>query len=210
MEELEITGKTVEQAVSEAETRLGVSRDEFEVVVVRQGRSGVLGIGSEKAVIRVKPLGPPKEDVIEIATEILERLLELMGVGGKVEASSDEMPIVLNIEGEDLGILIGRRGQSLSSLAYIVKLMVASQLKTWLPLSVDVGGYKKRRYDSLRQLALRLAEQVNLRQHSITLEPMPPDERCIIHLALADHPDVLTHSIGKGGGRKVVILLRED
>jgi len=210
MEELEITGKTVEQAVSEAETRLGVSRDEFEVVVVRQGRSGVLGIGSEKAVIRVKPLGPPKEDVIEIATEILERLLELMGVGGKVEASSDEIPIVLNIEGEDLGILIGRRGQSLSSLAYIVKLMVASQLKTWLPLSVDVGGYKKRRYDSLRQLALRLAEQVNLRHHSITLEPMPPDERCIIHLALADHPDVLTHSIGKGGGRKVVILLRED
>jgi len=210
MEELEITGKTVEQAVSEAETRLGVSRDEFEVVVVRQGRSGVLGIGSEKAVIRVKPLGPPKKDVIEIATEILERLLELMGVGGKVEASSDEIPIVLNIEGEDLGILIGRRGQSLSSLAYIVKLMVASQLKTWLPLSVDVGGYKKRRYDSLRQLALRLAEQVKLRRHSITLEPMPPDERCIIHLALADHPDVLTHSIGKGGGRKVVILLRQD
>jgi spoIIIJ-associated protein len=88
--------------------------------------------------------------------------------------------------------------------------MVASQLKTWLPLSVDVGGYKKRRYDSLRQLALRLAEQVKLRGRSITLEPMPPDERCIIHLALADHPDVLTHSIGKGGGRKVVILLRED
>jgi len=210
MEELEISGKTVEEATNKAEEQLAMSRDQFEVVVVKEGRSGVFGIGSEESVIRVKPLVTPGEDVVKVATEVLETLLGLMGVTGVVEVLSEEMPVSFNIEGDDLGILIGRRGQALSCLQHIVRLVVAGRLKTWLPLNIDVCGYKERRRESLQSLALRLAEQVGLRRRAITLEPMPPDERRIVHLALADHPEVVTNSIGEGEDRKVVILLRRE
>jgi len=155
-----------------------------------------------------KPLSPPEADIARVATEVLQTLLRLMGVTCVVESSSAEIPVSLDIEGDDLGILIGRRGQTLSCLQYIVRLMVASRLRAWLPLNVDVCGYKEHRRDSLQRLALRLAEQVKLQQRSITLEPMPPDERRIIHLALADDAEVVTHSIGEGEDRKVVILLK--
>jgi spoIIIJ-associated protein len=108
-----------------------------------------------------------------------------------------------------LGILIGRRGQTLASLEYITKLVVVGRLKAWIPLTVDVGGYKKHRRDSLQRLALYLAEQVKSRRHAITMEPMPADERRIVHLTLADDPDVTTQSIDEGEHRKVVILLRQ-
>ena len=206
MEELEITAKTVEQATEEAEKRLGIGRDQFETVVVKEGKSGIFR--GEGAVIRVKPLVPLEKDIVGVAIEVLENLLGLMEVTGAIKASSGEIPIALDIEGDDLGILIGRRGQTLACLQYIVRLIVAGRLKAWLPLSIDICGYKKRRRDSLQKLALRLAEQVKLRHRAITLEPMPADERRIIHLALANHPDVVTHSVGEGEDRKVVILLK--
>ena len=210
MEEREITAKTVEQAIEEAERQLGISRDQFEVEVVREGKSGVLGVRGKEAVIRVNPLKPPEEDVVRVVTEVLGTLLRLMGVTGRVEVLSDEIPVTLNIEGDELGILIGRRGQTLASLGHITKLIVAARLKAWLPLNVDVAGYKKRRQDSLQRLALYLAEQVKSRHSAITMEPMPPAERRVIHLSLADHPDVVSHSIGEGENRKVVILLKSD
>jgi spoIIIJ-associated protein len=142
--------------------------------------------------------------------EVLDTLLRLLEVAGKVEVLSDEIPLALDIKGDDLGILIGRRGQTLAALEYVTKLMVAGRLKTWLPLSVDVAGYRKRRYDSLQKLALYLAEQVKSKRSPITMEPMPADERRIIHLTLADNPDVTTQSIGEGENRKVVILPREE
>ncbi len=206
MEELEITAKTVEQATEEAEKRLGIGRDQFETVVVKEGKSGIFR--GEGAVIRVKPLVPLEKDIVGVAIEVLENLLGLMEVTGAIKASSGGIPIALDIEGDDLGILIGRRGQTLACLQYIVRLIVAGRLKAWLPLSIDICGYKKRRRDSLQKLALRLAEQVKLRHRAITLEPMPADERRIIHLALANHPDVVTHSVGEGEDRKVVILLK--
>jgi spoIIIJ-associated protein len=209
MEEMEITAETVEQATKEAEKQLGASRDQIETVVIRKGKSGFFGIGSEEAVIKVKPLARPDKDV-EVATDVLETLLRLMGLVSVVEASRDEMRLILNIEGDDLGILIGRRGQTLACLQYIVGLIVAGRLKAWLPLNVDVCGYKKRRCDSLRELALRLAGQVKLRRRSVTLEPMPPAERRVIHLALTNHPDVITHSIGEGISRKIVISLERS
>jgi len=209
MEEIEIIAATVEQAIEKAEAQLGMSRDQFEVEVVKEGRSGILGVGSKEALIRVIPANLQERDVVKVVTEILETLLELLGVTGKVEVLSEEIPLVLNIEGDDLGILIGRRGQTLASLEHITKLMVAGRLKAWLPLRVDVGGYKKRRHDSLQRLALYLAEQVRSRHRAITMEPMPADERRIVHLTLADNPEVTTHSIGEGESRKVVILLRQ-
>jgi spoIIIJ-associated protein len=217
MERIEITAATVEQAIEKAEAQLGLSRDQFEVEVIREGKSGILGIRGREAVIKVSPITSPEKaspepverDVVKVANEILNTLLKLLGVTGKVEVLSDEIPLALNIKGDDLGILIGRQGQTLAAFEYITKLMVAGRLKTWLPLSVDVAGYKKHRHDSLQKLALYLAEQVKSRRLAITMEPMPADERRIVHLTLADNPDVTTHSIGEGENRKIVISLRQ-
>ena len=217
MEGIEIVAATVEQAIEKAEAQLGLSRDQFEVEVVREGKSGILGARGKEALIRVTPVTPPEKacpehvegDAVKVITEILDTLLGLLGVTGKVEVLSDEIPLALDITGDDLGILIGRRGQTLASLEYVTKLIVVGRLKTWLPLTVDVAGYKKRRCDSLQRLALYLAEQVKSKRRAITMEPMPADERRIVHLTLADNPDVTTQSIGEGESRKVVILLRQ-
>jgi spoIIIJ-associated protein len=209
MEGIEIVAATVEQAIEKAEAQLGLSRDQFEVEVVREEKSGILGAKGEEALIRVTPVSPPEKDAAQVVTEILDTLLGLLSITGKVEVLSDEIPLALDITGDDLGILIGRRGQTLACLEYITKLIVVGRLKAWLPLTVDVGGYKKRRRDSLQRLALYLAEQVKSRRRAITMEPMPPDERRIVHLTLADNPDVTTQSIGDGESRKVVILLRQ-
>jgi len=209
MERIEITAATVEEAIEKAEAQLGLSRDQFEVEVIREGKSGILGTKGKEALIKVIPVIPTEKDAVKVVTETLDTLLELLGVTGKVEVVSDDIPLSLDIKGDDLGILIGRRGQTLASLEYITKLIVVGRLKTWLPLTVDVAGYKKRRVDSLQSLALYLAEQVKSRRRAITMEPMPADERRIVHLTLADNPDVTTQSIGEGEGRKVVILLRQ-
>jgi spoIIIJ-associated protein len=210
METIEITAGTVEQAIEKAEAQLGLSRDQLKVEVIREGRPGILGVGGREAVIRVSSMTLPEEDAVSRVTEILDSLLGLMGVQGKVEVLSTQPPLALNIKGDDLGILIGRRGQTLVALEYVTKLMVAQRLKAWLPLTIDAGGYRKHRRDSLQKLALYLAEQVKSRRRAMPMEPMPADERRIIHLALADHPDVTTQSIGEGENRKVVILPRED
>ena len=209
MEGIEIAAATVEQAIEKAEAQLGLNRDQFEVEVVREENSDISEKGDEQALIRVKPMTLPEEEAVKVVTEILNDLLELLGVTGKVEILSDEIPLDLDIKGEDLGILIGRRGQTLASLEYITKLMVVGRLKAWIPLTLDVAGYKRRRRDSLQRLALYLAEQVKSRGRAITMEPMPADERRIIHLTLSDNPDVTTQSMGEGENRKVVILLKQ-
>ena len=209
MEGIEIAAATVEQAIEKAEAQLGLNRDQFEVEVVREENSDISEKGDEQALIRVKPMTLPEEEAVKVVTEILNDLLELLGVTGKVEILSDEIPLDLDIKGEDLGILIGRRGQTLASLEYITKLMVVGRLKAWIPLTLDVAGYKKRRRDSLQRLALYLAEQVKSRGRAITMEPMPADERRIVHLTLSDNPDVTTQSMGEGENRKVVILLKQ-
>ncbi len=106
--------------------------------------------------------------------------------------------------------MIGRRGQTLSCLQHIVRLIVGHQTDAWLPITIDVAGYKQHRYEALQALAQRMAEQVKVRRAPFTLEPMPAYERRIIHLALAEHPDVTTQSIGEGEARQVVILPKEQ
>ena len=153
-------------------------------------------------------------DVFDEARKILEDILDLMDLRGTVRPSdefttNDEngnfTSIGLNIEGEDLGILIGRRGQTMVSLQYIVRLILAHKMQVQIPIVLDVEGYKQRRCEGLRVLANRLAEQVKTRKVPFTMVPMPAFERRIVHLALADHPDVITESTGVGESRKVVI-----
>ncbi len=200
--------------------QLGVSREEVEVTVVKEGRTGILGLGADEAIVRVTPLTATlKSDVAEVAKDVLERLLTLMGVPGSImpqapppaeEGQEAGASVAFDINGEDLGILIGRRGQTLACLQYIVRLIVGNQTKTWAPIVIDVEGYKQRRYRSLQVLARNIAEQVKASGKLFTLEPMPAYERRIIHLTLADHPDVTTQSIGQGESRKVVILPKEQ
>jgi spoIIIJ-associated protein len=214
MKEIEVSGKTVDEAIQTALEQLGVSEDKVEVTVLKKGKSGVLGMGVEEAKIKVrlKLESDEKSNAVEVAKEVLETLIGLMKIIAEVsvvQENTDELPVTLNIEGEDLGVLIGRRGQALASLQYVVRLIVAEKLKVWVPLNVDIAGYKRRRYESLRNLALRLAEQVKRNRRLIMLEPMPADERRIIHLALTDHPDVTTQSMGEGEMRKVAILLKK-
>jgi spoIIIJ-associated protein len=134
-----------------------------------------------------------------------------MGIAADIDVTpspDDNTPVTLNIEGDDLGVLIGRRGQALASLQYLVRLIVAEKSKKWISINVDVDWYKKRHYDTLKKLAERLAEQVAHRKRTITMEPMQPDERRIVHITLANHPDVMTQSTGEGDGRRVVIQMR--
>ena len=214
MKELEVTGKTVDEAIQAALEQLGVSEDKVEVTVLKKGRAGVLGMGVEEAKIKVrlKTEGGERGDAVEVAREVLENLIKLMKLTAEVsvvQETAGELPVTLNIEGEDLGVLIGRRGQTLASLQYVIRLIVAEKLKVWVPINVDIAGYKKRRYESLQNLALRLAEQVKRNRRLIMLEPMPADERRIIHLTLTDNPDVTTQSMGEGDMRKVAILLKK-
>jgi spoIIIJ-associated protein len=214
MKELEASGKTVDEAIQVALEQLGASEDQVEVTVLKKGRSGVLGMGVEEARIKVRLLSVSgeKADVVEVAKEVAETLIESMRITADVsvtQSATGELPVTLNIDGDDLGVLIGRRGQTLASLQYVVRLIVAEKLKMWVPINVDVAGYKKRRYESLQSLALRLAEQVQRNRRLIMLEPMPADERRIIHLALADNPDITTQSMGEGEMRKVAILLKK-
>ncbi|HWO72156.1 MAG TPA: RNA-binding cell elongation regulator Jag/EloR [Dehalococcoidia bacterium] len=150
---------------------------------------------------------------VEVAVGVLKDLIRLMGLEAKVTAREPVtagdgvgmIQAVLDVEGEDLGILIGRRGQTLASLQYILNLLVAKRTNKRVAFGVDVDGYRRRREEALVSLAKRTASRVRGTGRSVTLEPMPPNERRIIHLALADDPNVMTVSIGEGEGRKVAI-----
>ncbi len=212
-EEYQFSGRTVEEALQKAEQELGLGRDEFEMEIVSEGRGGILGIGGEDAIVKVRPFdidiprvtSSDAESTAAIGVEILGRLLELMGLEGDVDYNDAGESLILNIEGDDLGVLIGRRGSTLSSLQHITRLMVASRKTEWPAFTVDVCGYKQRRHAALKELARRLGDQARYRRRPVTLEPMPPDERRVVHLALADSRDVYTESVGEEGDRKVVI-----
>jgi spoIIIJ-associated protein len=150
---------------------------------------------------------------IELAVNVLKDLIRLMGLEADVSARDPATPgdgvgmiqSVLDVEGEDLGLLIGRRGQTLSSLQYLLNLMVSKQTSKRVAFGVDVDGYRRRREETLVSLAKRTASRVRGTGRSITLEPMPPNERRIIHITLQEDPNVMTVSIGEGEGRKVAI-----
>jgi len=159
-----------------------------------------------------------RDDITEVAKDVLETLLDLMGVSATVvplsgltleEGEAAITGVTLDIKGEDLGILIGRRGQTLSCLQYISRLIVGNKTKEWLPIIIDIEGYKQRRYNALQALAWRMAEQVKAKGMPFAMEPMPAFDRRIIHLALAQDPEVTTQSSGEGEDRKVVVLPKE-
>ena len=220
---IEAIGLSVEEAVSRGMDALNATRDQINVDVIEPGG------GKTMARVRVTllprpatPAAPAPEPAsaseIDTARDVLVQLLRHLRVKAEVEArqspAEDERdrdapggpPMVLNVTGDDLGVLIGRRGETLSDLQHIARLIVAKRIGRQVNLVVDVEGYKMRREQTLRQLAERMAERVASTRQLIALEPMPANERRIIHLALRNHPSVTTQSVGQGEARKVTLL----
>jgi spoIIIJ-associated protein len=163
-----------------------------------------------------EPAEPGDQDVGAIAAELLQGMLDRMDLRAKVQVveyrgvldEDQDAPLMLNIEGEDLGILIGRRAETLAALQYLTRLMVNHRSHRWVNLVVDVEGYKARREEQLVRLAERMAERVVSTGRAVALEAMPPRERRIVHITLRNHPQVTTQSVGEGDQRKVTIVPR--
>jgi spoIIIJ-associated protein len=208
MKTIETTARNPEEAIEIALKELDVERAEVEIDVVSRGKAGILGIGSEPAKVRVTVIEQPA-DVVKVTTEILENILDGLGVDVvlnlKQAHNEDLGGPEFEIEGDDSGLLIGRRGETLRALQFLVKFIVSRKLESRANISIDVEGYQARRYDSLASLAQRVALRVASSGRSITLEPMPPNERRAVHMALADHPGVTTESTGMGDARQVIV-----
>ena len=151
---------------------------------------------------------PSSEDV-DITVDVLQHILQYMNIRALVQVRSTD-PLTLNIQGinENLGLLIGRRGETLSALQLLVSLIVGHRTRHRMRIIIDAENYRERREENLRSLALRVAQQVRNYRRSIALEAMPPHERRIVHIALADSKDISTESIGEGDARRVVISLK--
>lgn len=211
----------MEEATKKALTQLNAGLEEVEITVLNEGAGASADAQAEEAVISVRLLKPEKDALsgsIEVARRILETLLDKMDIQGEVQINiaadgvdkeEGATTVTFNIVGDDMGILIGRRGQTLDALQYLFRLIVAKQSGSKTPIMVDVENYKQRRYDDLKTLALNVASQVKARKTAFRLEPMPAFERRIIHMTLADDPDVNTESTGEGELRKVVVNPRQ-
>ena len=203
-EQLEITAKTVDEAIQIGLSELDVDLDEVEVDVLGRGKAGILGIGSEPARIRLTIRG---NDGAAIAREMTLTVMEAMGVEVDVYIVSPEgeQPISLDIRGEDAGLLIGRQGRTLSDIQMIIALLVSKKLEQYTSVTLDVEDYKSRRFEQIRQVARNAAIQVDKYGDPVTLENMNSAERRFVHITLAEDPTVETQSDGRGSDRRVTI-----
>lgn len=228
---IEVQAPTAAEAIDRGLEELNVDRDDVKIEILDEGSRGVLGLRARDAHVRLTLIsdektetgGEPGEDeysqerLERVALATLEELLDRMKVKAQVVIRQDEEthtqgdapPVVLDVLGDDLGVLIGRRGETLAALQYMTRLIVSREMQSWVNLVVDVERYKVRRAHSLRQLAERMAERVTLNHQPVALEPMPPHERRIVHISLRDHPGVTTQSVGQGDARKVTIIPRK-
>lgn len=203
-----VTAKTVDEAIEVAMHELDAARDEVEVEVLSRGKTGFLGIGSEQARIRVRKL-TAQEDAGPRTMGVVSKILELLGSSAVCTLRNAHDPQSggpqIDIEGDDAGLLIGRRGETLRALQFVVNVIVNKDREDSVRVLLDVEEYRARRQRALSELAERVAAKVAATGRSITLEPMPPAERRIIHLALADNPRVTTESTGWGTDRRISI-----
>jgi spoIIIJ-associated protein len=234
---VEVTAPSIEEAVARGAAELGVPPDSVDVQVLDEGGKGMFGLGVRQPRVRLtlKGAGPglaeaneedaappsPTElseddaEALRVSEDTLHELLQRMGVDATVRArwgepTGPEVPrnVFVDLHGTDLSILIGHRGETLSALQYITRLIVGKELHRPLPIVLDVEGYRARREHQLRQLAQRMAQQAIERAQTMTLEPMSANERRIIHIELREHAQVTTESIGEGDHRKVTIIPR--
>lgn len=210
MEMITVTAKTVEDAITQASVQLGVSSDRLQYEVVEKGSAGVLGglFGSRPAIIRAKKI----ETVDDKAVEFLNSVFDAMGISVDVETklNEEEKELEVNLTGGEMGILIGKRGQTLDSLQYLVSLVVNKKTDEYLRVKLDTENYRARRKETLETLAKNIAYKVKRTKRSVALEPMNPYERRIIHSALQNDKYVFTRSEGEESFRHVVISLKRE
>lgn len=201
-------GKDVEEAITNACQALGIASDQLEYEVVEEGGSGFLGLGKKDAIIKAKKKG----SVDEIATAFLEKVFKAMDLAAKidvvVEESDKENTININVVGDDMGILIGKRGQTLDSLQYLTSLIVNKESDKFNRVRIDTENYRERRQKTLENLAKNIAIKVKRTKKEVALEPMNPYERRIIHSALQNDKYCTTKSEGDEPYRHVVVVLK--
>lgn len=206
MEFIEKTGKTVDEALQAGLAEIGLPRERIEIEVLEEASKGLFGlIGGKPARVR---LTVKKLYVADQARDFLERVLQSMGVQVSIEMNRQEESIFFNLKGENLGMLIGKHGQTLDALQYLTNLAAHRDAEDKVRVIIDVEDYRKRRAETLTSLAKRIAAQVKRRGDKVALEPMTPNERKVIHMALQDDPRISTYSEGDEPYRKVVIALK--
>ncbi len=231
---LEIIAPSVEEAITRGVDQLGVPRELLDVDILDEGSKGFLGIGGRQVRLRLtlkdgeaasSAVTPPKDDsavadssseaLISFALQTTGDLLAKMKIKANVTAKygesdgSGEVPLMIEVNGEDLSVLIGRRAETLNALQYILALIISKEASRWVQVVVDVEGYRARRERQLRQLARRMADQAIRTGKRQLLEPMSAAERRVIHLELRGHEVVTTESLGDEPNRKVSIILKK-
>lgn len=209
-EQIERSAKTVDEAIEIGLLELGVSRAEVEVDVLSKGRSGILGIGSELSRVKLTKINQDTGNA-GLALNILSRIFRSMDVEARStimnSGSGPDDPATINVEGMDAGLLIGRRGETLYTLQYMINLLITTITKNRTNVIVDIEGYQERRRRNLAVLAKRSADKVASSHRPFTLEPMSAADRRIVHMTLTDDARVNTESAGYGRERRVTITL---
>jgi len=204
----EFKAKTIEEAITLASMELGASSADLEYEVIEKGSSGFLGIGAKQAIIKAKK----KDNFLDEIYEYLNNLFKAMDIEAKVNINynKDEATMDIDVEGPDMGILIGKRGQTLDALQYLISLFVNKKSDSYIRVKLDTENYRSRRKDTLENLAKNIAFKVKRTRRSFTLEPMNPFERRIIHSTLQNDKYVATRSEGEEPYRKVVVYLKKN
>ena len=207
MDFIEVSAKNVDDAVIEACQKLVVTRDKLEYEVIEEGSNGFLGIGSRPAVIKARV----RASVDGKAVDFLKEVFAAMNMAVVIDAKFDETDNNLDIDlsGDDMGVLIGKRGQTLDSLQYLVSLVVNKDTEDYIRVKVDTEDYRRRRKETLENLAKNIAYKVKRTKRPVSLEPMNPYERRVIHSALQNDRYVTTHSEGDEPFRRVVVTLKK-
>lgn len=208
MDYIEVSAKTVDDAITEACQKLVVTSDKLEYEVIEEGSAGFLGIGSKPAMIKARV----KSSVQDIAKDFLRDVFEAMDLTVVVNVEYDEIENSMNIElsGDEMGVLIGKRGQTLDSLQYLVSLVVNKGVENYIRVKVDTENYRQRRKETLENLAKNISYKVKRTKRPVSLEPMNPYERRIIHSALQNDKYVTTYSEGEEPFRHVVVTLKKS
>ena len=200
------TGKTVDDAINKAIIELGVTSSQLDFIVIDKGAAGILGIGSRPAVIEARA----KQTIVDAAEEFLSSVFETMKMEVFMvsEYNDEEKALNIDLQGDDMGILIGKRGQTLDALQYLTSLVVNKVSEDYIRVKLDIENYRERREESLENLARSCAAKVKKSRRAMSLEPMNPYERRIIHASLQNDRYVVTSSEGEDPYRHVVISLR--
>lgn len=201
---LEKVGRTVEEAVAEALKEFNTTRDQVEVRVLDAGSKGILGIGAKPVRVKVTYEYNPEQ----AAERFLSQIMKCMGLDVTVDTMLKERQLYINLKGTNMGVLIGKRGQTLDALQYLVNLVINKGDSPYISIMLDTENYRKRRRETLENLAHNLAKKARITHKPVVLEPMNPYERRIIHAALQNDRQVSTYSEGDEPFRNVVIVPR--